>query len=209
MEELEKVLQALSIVERYDEYLYRKTWGRVLIIIGMVLPLGALVNMGSMSLAMASGFEATDISFLADIMTLVLCWGLVIFAFFESWYIIKQNPQQERIGSKHKLVIGIAWCATFTLAFLFPEPLRLTSILWAASVSCLFTFVNLRAVGMGGKDKFLLYLGLVLFLVSIPALLISGNLLSGYTVIIAFSVSFLLSGIALNRLASGMLRYAA
>ncbi len=209
MEELEKVLQAISIVERYDEYLFRKTWGRVLIIIGIVLPLGALVHTSSVVLASESMFDAIFISFWANIITVVLCWGFVIFAFFESWNIIKQNPQQGYFDSKHKLMICIVWFATFVLAFLFPEPLRLVSILWAASVSCLFTFVNLRAVEIDGKDKVLLYLGLILFLASIPTLLIFGNPFSGYTVIIAYSVSFILAGIVLNWLASWMLQQAA
>ncbi len=207
MEELEKIQQAQSIVERYDEYLFRKTWGRVLIAIGLVLPLSALVFSSYVSLAMESVFSAIIISFWANIITLVLCLGFVAFALFVSWNIIKQNPRRGHIDSKHKLAICIVWFTTLVLAFLFPEPLRFVSILWAASVSTLFTLVNLKVVGLDRIDNILLYLGSVLILASIPILLISGIPLSVYIVIIAFSVSFILAGLASNQSASWILQY--
>ncbi|MFW9974207.1 MAG: hypothetical protein ACFFDQ_02925 [Candidatus Thorarchaeota archaeon] len=208
MEELEKVQQAQSIVERYDEYLFRKIWGRMLIAIGLVLPLSALVYSSYVALAMESVFAAMVISFSANIITLVLCLGFVTFALFVSWNIIKQNPRRGHIASKYKLAICIVWFATFVLAFLFPEPLRFVSILWAASVSTLFTLVNLKAVGLDRRDNILLYLGSVLILASIPILLISGIPLSGYIVIIACSASLILAGFASNRSASWILQYA-
>ncbi len=208
MEELEKVQQAQSIVERYDEYVFRKTWGRVLIAIGLVLPLSALVSSSSVSIAMESLFASIVISFWANIITLVLCLGFVTFALFVSWNIIKQNPRRGYIDSKHKLAICIVWFATFVLAFLFPEPLRLVSILWAASISTLFTLANLKAVGLDRRDSILLYLVSVLFLASIPIFLFSGIPFSEYIVIAALSMSFILAGIASNRSASWILQYA-
>ena len=85
MEELDKVLQALSVVERYEEYLFRKIWGRALIFIGIVLPLGALVSMNAVLVANVIGLDAGFISLLATVIAFVLCFGFVTYSFFDSW----------------------------------------------------------------------------------------------------------------------------
>ena len=77
MEELNKVLQALSVVERYEEYLFRKIWGRVLIVIGIVFPLAALISMNAVLVAGAIGLDAELISLLANVIAFVLCGGFM------------------------------------------------------------------------------------------------------------------------------------
>jgi hypothetical protein len=205
MEELDKVLQALSVVERYEEYLFRKTWGRVLIVIGAVLPLGALVSMNAAIVAEVIGLDAGFISILANLMAVILCMGFVAYTFFGSWRTSKRRPEEEPTDTKHGPIIGIVWFVAFTLTSLAPELLRVVSILWAASVSCLLTFAILRAVGSHGEDRVLLYLGVSLFLASIPLLLILDTVLLGYLALLAFSVCFILAGIVMNRMAAEML----
>jgi hypothetical protein len=206
MEELDKVLQALSVVERYEEYLFRKTWGRVLIVIGIVFPLGALINMNAVLVANTLGLEAGVVSLLANVMAIILCCGFVAYSFFESWKTVPSTPEGKSTDSKHGPLIGIVWFLAFTLTGLFPESLRLVSLLWAASASCLVTFVILRAVGSHGRVIVLLYLGISLGLVSFPLLLITDIVLLGYFAMIAFSVCFIVAGITMNRMASLMLQ---
>jgi len=206
MEELEKVLQALSVVERYDEYLFRKIWGRVLIVIGIVFPLGALISMNAVIVADALGLDAGIISLLANVMTFVLCSGFIAYSFFESWKTVSSKPEEAPIDSKHGPLIGVVWFLAFVLTAVFPESLRLVSLLWAASASCLLTFVILRAVGSHGKVRVLFILGISLGLVSFPLLLITDIVLLGYLALVSFSICFILAGIVMNRMAAEMLR---
>jgi len=205
MEELDKVLQALSVVERYEEYLFRKTWGRALIVIGIVLPLGSLVSMNAAIVAEVIGLESGLISLLVNLMTVILCWGFVAYTFFGSWRTPKRKPDDERTDAKHGPIIGVAWFVAFALTGLVPEFLRIVSLLWAAGASCLLTFAILRSVGTHGNVRILLYLGLSLFVASVPLLLILDPVLLGYFAMMAFSVCFILAGIVMNRMAAGML----
>ena len=206
MEELDKVLQALSVVERYEEYLFRKIWGRVLIVIGIVFPLGALINLNAVLVANVLGLDAGVVSILANVITFVLSMGFIAYSFFETWKTVDRRTEEETSDSKHGPLIGIVWFVAFVLTGVFPESLRFVSLLWAASASCLVTFVILRAVGSHGKVTVMFYLGISLFVVSFPLLLISDVVLLGYLAMIAFSICFIVAGITMNRLAALMLR---
>ena len=206
MDELDKVLQALDVVERYEEYLFRKVWGKALIVIGVVLPLGALVSMNATLLASAMGLDAGVLSVLANVFAFILCCGFISYSFFESWKTIDHKEQGETSDSKHGPLIGIVWFLAFALTSLAPESLHLVSILWAASISSLLTVVILRSVGSHGQVRVLLMLGIFLGLVSFPLLLITDIVLLGYLAMIAFSLGFVLAGTMMNRLAARMLR---
>jgi len=171
MEELDKVLQALSVVERYEEYLFRKSWGRVLIVIGIVLPLGSLVSMNAALISEVIGLETGVISLLASLMIMILGWGYVAYTFSEFWRTQPRQKEEEKSDTKHGPIIGIIWFLSFALTSLAPEALRIVSFLWAASIASLLTFAVLRAVGSHGNVRILLYLGLSLFVASIPLLL--------------------------------------
>jgi len=140
------------------------------------------------------------------VMAVVLCCGFIAYSFFESWKTVESKSVEGSKDSMHGPLIGIAWFLAFTLTGLLPESLRLVSLLWAASASCLVTFVILRAVGSHGKVRVLFYLGISLFLVSFPLLLISDIVLLGYLALIAFSVCFIIAGITMNRMAAQMLQ---
>lgn len=206
MEELDKILQALSVVERYEEYLFRKIWGRALIFIGIVLPLGALVSMNAVLVANVIGLDAGLISLLTNVIAFVLCFGFVTYSFFESWKTVASKSEEKSTDSKHGPLIGIVWFVAFVLTGLFPESLRFVSLLWAASASCLVTFVILRAVGSHGQVRVLFILGISLGLVSFPLLLITDIVLLGYLALVSFSMCFILAGIVMNRMAAEMLR---
>jgi hypothetical protein len=207
MEELDKVLQALSVVERYEEYLFRKIWGRVLIVIGIVFPFGALVSMNASLVANAIGLEVELVSLLVNLIVLVLSMGFIAYSFFDTWKTVESRPADEEASdTMHGPLIGIVWFVAFVLTGLFPESLRFVAVLWAASASCLASFVILRAVGSHGRVIILLFLGISLGLVSFPLLLITDIALLGYSAMIAFSVCFIIAGITMNQLAARMLR---
>jgi hypothetical protein len=205
MEELDKVLQALSVVERYEEYLFRKSWGRALIVIGIVLPLGALLSMNAAVISEVVGLDSGLISLLVSLMTVILGWGYVAYTFSEFWRTPVKQEEKEPSDTKHGPIIGIIWFVCFVLTGLAPEALRIVSLLWAASASCLLTFVVLRAVGSHGNVRILLYLGFSLFITSVPLLVILDPYLLGYLAMIAFSVCFIFAGMVMSRMAAGML----
>ena len=85
MEEIDKVLEALNVVERYEEYLFNKSWGRALMAIGIILPLGVIVNMNAAVVATAIGIDVEPVSILATILTVLLSFGFVAYTFFGAW----------------------------------------------------------------------------------------------------------------------------
>ena len=206
MEELDKVLQALNVVERYEEYLFRKVWGRVLIIIGIVFPLGALINMNAVAVGGAIGLDAGLVSLLSSVIAFVLCTGFIAYSFFESWRTVDTSTKESSDDTWHGPLIGAVWFISFILTGLAPASLQLVSILWAASISCVLTFLILRIVGSHGRALILFYLGISLGLISFPLLLISDTVLLGYVAVLGFSVCFILAGAAMNRMAAKMLR---
>jgi hypothetical protein len=206
MEEIDKVLEALNVVERYEEYLFNKSWGRALIAIGFILPLGVIVNMNAVVVATALGIEVGYISILATTVTVMLCFGFIAYTFIGAWRTVKKKSEEKRSGSLHGPLIGITWFVSFTLASLSPESMQMVALLWAASVSCILSFVILRATGGHIQDQLLLYLGLLLGIVSLPLMLLTDQILVGYLATIAFSACFLLGGIMMHRIAARSLQ---
>jgi hypothetical protein len=208
MEELDKVLEALRVVERYEEYLFNKAWARALIIIGTVLPLGVIVGMNAFVVAAATGLDAGLVSILANIMTLILCFGLIVYTFFGTWRTAKKQDKEDSTRALHGPLIGIAWFLSFMLTTLFPESLRFVSLLWAASLACLLSFVILRITGSHSQDRVLLYLGISLGILSLPLLLWTDSVLLGYIAIVAFSACFILAGVVMHKHATKLLQVA-
>ncbi|MGY5859356.1 MAG: hypothetical protein RTU63_08295 [Candidatus Thorarchaeota archaeon] len=206
MEELDKVLQALDVVERYEEYLFKKIWGKVLIVIGIVFPMGALISMNATLLTVIIGLDAVTLSLFANVIIFTICIAYIGYTFFESWKTAESRTVAESTDTKHGPLIGIVWFVTFVSTGLAPESLQVISLLWAASASCLLTFIILRAVGSHGRVQILFFLGVSLGMVSFPLLLVTDTLLMGYLSLIVFSICFILAGVVMNKMASGMLR---
>ena len=206
MEELDKVLQALDVVERYEEYLFRRIWGKMLIVIGIVFPLGAIISLNATLLASVLGLDAEIVSLLANLIIFTFLMGYIAYSFYESWKTVGDRPDEETQDKLHGPLIGLVWFFSFILTSFAPESLRLVSLLWAASVSCLLSFLILRAVGSHGRVKVLFLLGISLGVVSFPLLLISDTVLLGYLSLTAFSICFIVAGLAMNRMATEMLR---
>ena len=205
MEEYDKVLQALRVVERYDDYLFRRAWGTALIVIGAALPLGVIISLNAFVLATATGLDAGLVSLLANLMTVIVAWGYVAFIFLSNWR-AAEKPEQEESSSWHGPVIGIVWFTMFILASMAPEALQVVALLWAASASCLLTVLVLRISGGHAQGRVILYLGASLGLVSFPLLLITSPALLSYAALAAFSACFILAGAVMLRLAGRTLR---
>ncbi len=208
MEELDKVLEALRVVERYEDYLFNKAWARALIIIGTILPFGVIISMNAFVVAAATGLDVGFVSVLANLMTLILCFGLIAYTFFGTWRTVKKQEKESSSRSLHGPLIGIAWFLSFMLTTLFPESQRVVSLLLAASLACLLSFVILRVTGSHSLDRLLLYLGISLGIVALPLFLWTDSVLLGYVAIVAFSGCFILAGLVMQRHASRLLQVA-
>jgi hypothetical protein len=206
MEEVDRVLEALRVVERYDEYLFRRAWGKALVVIGIALPLGVFMALNAAVIAAATGLEANLVMTLANILSVIICFSYVAQVFASTWKPTKKEEGSKHGRSYHGWVIAFVWFALFSLASMAPEPLQIIALLWAASASCILSFVVLRLTGGHGQALIILYLGILLGAVSLPLLLITDATVAAYGALTAFSLCFIAAGLVMLRLASSSLR---
>ncbi len=206
MESIDKVLEALSVVERYEEYLFHRAWGRALTIIGTVFPLGVFINMNIQILASSVGMDTAQLLFIANIITVFLCWGLVVSVFFSAWRTVSKDPEQKSSGTKHGPVIAIIWFAAFLLTNFIPEQFAVVSLLWASSIASLLSYLTLRITGSHIQERVMLYLGIMIGVVSLPLLLITDVVLAGYLALVAFSGCFIVAGLIMHQFANRTLK---
>lgn len=115
MEELEKVLEALSIVERYDEYLYRRNWGRLLIVIGAVIPLGALINTNTIDFtAQATANEGTFL-LVGYVLTIAISLGFLLYTVSGFRNIVRSRSLGEPSGSRFRSMSPVIWAVALAL----------------------------------------------------------------------------------------------
>lgn len=206
MESIDKVLEALSVVERYEEYLFHRAWGRALIIIGTVFPLGIFINMNIQILASASGLDSMLYLLIANIITVLLCWGLVVSVFYGAWRTVRKDPEQKSQGAKHGPLIAIVWFVSFMLPNFVPAQFTVVSLLWASSIASLLSYLVLKITGSHIQESVMLYLGIMIGLVSLPLLLITDAVLSGYLALVAFSICFIVAGLIMHQFANRTLQ---
>ncbi len=206
MENIDKVLEALNVVERYEDYLFQRAWGSALIIIGIIFPLGFFINNNIQILAASTGLDATIIFFIANVLTVLLCWGLVMSVFFNAWRTVTRESEGKTEGTHHGALVAVVWFVSFLIPSFVPEQFQVISILWASSMACLLSFIVLRFSGPHKEEKFVLYLGVMLGLVSLPLVVITDAVLSGYLALIAFSICFIIIGMMLHQNANRSLQ---
>jgi len=205
MEEIDKVLEALSVVERYEDYLFSRSWARALIIIGVILPLGLIANMNALIVATALGIDVAIVTLLVSITTVLFSFGFVVYTFFTTWRTVKKKSEGKTSGSLHGPLIGLAWFLSFMVASLTPVSLQMVSLLWAASVACVLSYAILKVTGGHSQEEVLLYLGLSMGILSLPLLFLDDQIVVGYLVIIIFSACFIVAGIIMQRYATHLL----
>ena len=207
MESINKVLEALSVIERYEEYLFNRAWGRAFSIIGTVFPFSILIGLNLSALAPSVGSEFGTLVFIIHVLALFFCWGLVMYSFAGAWRTaVRDLPEKKEHDSKHGVIIGALWFICFMLANLAPETLTIIAMLWASGVSCFLTYVVLKITGSHVQERIILTLGLLLILLSLPILLITDIVLSQYASLLVFSISFITASAMMHRLAAKTLQ---
>ena len=196
MEEVEKVVEALGVVERYNSYLFRKAWGKMLLIVGTVFPLGSLLVINAQIVASLWGIPVDAVGVISFVIITVASIALVSIA-FGSAHLAKPKKQKKE-GSEewiHGIIIAFVWFLAFSLAGYMPPEFFSVSMLWASGISCLITYIILRLTPAHTASIEILILGFMLLAASIPILLIGEAQLALYTALIFFSSSFIVTGI--------------
>ncbi|MGY5861510.1 MAG: hypothetical protein RTU09_03985 [Candidatus Thorarchaeota archaeon] len=196
MEELDKVVEALEVVERYEDYLFRKAWGRALLTIGIVIPLGFILAMNAQLLAQVLGLPVETVTLLSSIMTVIVAFGLIVLSFGSAQAAkSKKSTDSAPRGALHGVVIALIWFFTFLSIGFIPEAFAQVSLLWVAGVACILTYVVLKLTQGHEGYKEILFLGIILLIASLPLLAGSEHDISQYIALTIFSAAFVFCGL--------------
>lgn len=198
MEEIQKVNEALLIIERYSNYLARKAWGKTLIIWGIVTPIGLVLYFNRQALSVLLEISVDSFTLLTSALLILIAIGFTIYNFISASRILKtregQTAESPKESSLHGILIAFIWFLSFLLASFIPEPLSVISIVWAAGFAILISFLILKKY----HDTFpeLIVVGVLLLISSIPlaALVLTDVELARIATVIIYSVSFLIGG---------------
>jgi len=196
MEELDKGVEALEVVERYEEYLFRRAWGRVLLTFGILIPLGFILAMNAQILAQILGLPADAVVLLSSTMTTIVVFGLVVLSFGSARAArSKKFTDPPSRGVLHAAAIGLIWFVAFLSTGFVPEAFAQVSLLWATGGACICTYVILKLTPGHEDYNEILFLGIVLLVASLPLLAVSEQDIAQYLALTVFSVTFILGGL--------------
>jgi len=199
MQELQKVNEALIVVEKYSDYLARKAWGKTLIIWGIIVPIGLILYFSSPSLSVLFDMDKNIFSALVSFMIVFIGIGITLFNFLSASRVLKTKNNRSVSSPKesgtHGIVIGFIWFFLFLLASIIPEPYSVVSTIWAAGLAIIISFLLLKYFFHDAFPELIL-VGIILLVASLPLLIIAvidGDLARLATVVV-FSISFLAGG---------------
>lgn len=196
MEEVEKISKVLQLVERYEDYLFRKAWGITLITIGVLAPLNGLLALRAQSIANILGMSAEAfISFASTIISVILM-VVVIYSFTSATIVTsKRRKFSFRRDMPHAIAICLIWFIAFNLTRFVPECFAAASWLWAAGCASLLSYLILRKVPSHGSYPELLVIGLISLVASVPVAFVIDAVLAETASLMVFTVSFVLGGL--------------
>jgi hypothetical protein len=196
MEEVEKVSEALQLVERYEDYLFRKAWGTNLIVWGILVPLNALLILKAQPIANILGISPEPFISLALAMTLIVGVATVIYTFTSATIATsRRRGFSFRRDIPHAVAIPLIWFLSFNLTAFVPERFEVVSLLWAAGIACLLSYLILRRVPVHGRYPELLLVGLILLIASLPIAVVSDVALAQTAALVVFIISFVVGGL--------------
>jgi len=171
MEEIQKVNEALLIIERYSNYLARKAWGKTLIIWGILTPIGLVFYFNRQALSALLEISVETFTLLVSAIMILIGIGFTIYNFISASRILKtkedQTAESPKESSMHGIMIAFVWFISFIFVFSFiPEPLSVISTVWAAGFAIIISFLILKKY----HDTFpeLIVVGVILLISSIP-----------------------------------------
>jgi hypothetical protein len=210
MENLVKVSESFLIIDRYSDYLYRKAWGKVLIIWGIILPLTIVIFNFSTQLSMITSIDTIFLKFFATSLSVLLGTGLTLYIFISVPKMTltkkKEDEDSSVISHHHGLILGITWFLLFQVPNFILEPFNTVSYVLVSSIALIISFILLKRVH--GTYKELLITGIILLISTIPLvllLLINLVVLAQIATAIVFAISFLSGGLYSMQIAANIL----
>lgn len=196
MEEVEKVSEALRLVEKYESYLFRKAWGTNLIVWGILVPLNALLILKAKPIADILSMSAEVFMSLASAMTLIAGVATVIYTLTSATIATSRRRKFSfRRDMPHAVAIFLIWFISFNLTTFVPERFGVVSLLWAAGSASLLSYLVLRKVPVHGSYPELLLVGLILLIASLPIAGVTDAALAQTATLVIFAVSFVAGGL--------------
>jgi hypothetical protein len=195
MEDLEKIGEALRLVERYEAYLFRRALGIAFIVCGVVFPLSAFMVLKAQSLADLFNLGAE--AFVAFAPTILLLVGMAIIVYsFTSAHVVTARMRKTPVKKDlpHMVVLFLVWFFSFYLTNYAPEPYMAISWLWAGGIASLISYSILKREDSNWYYPELLIVGVICLVVSIPLLMIGDSQLIEVLAFLTFSVSFIAGG---------------
>jgi hypothetical protein len=196
MEEVERIGEVLKLVERYEDYLFRRAWGMTFIVLGLLAPVSFLIILKAQPIAMILGMSTEAFISLASI-TIALTLAAIITYLFASATVALSKKRKFSFSKDipHALLLSLTWFISFQLTHYAPERFAAVSWLWAGGFASLFSYLVLLKVQVHKGFRELLVTGLILIVTSIPIAFIADASTAETASLIVFSIAFVGGGI--------------
>lgn len=192
--EVEKVTEALKLVERYEEYLFRKAFGVLLIVFGILMPVTGYLISNSQSLANVLGVGANAFAVFTVAMVWIIGYAIMLRSFASAAIVYQKSHRFSfRRDAPHMAAVILVWFVSFFLLNFAPERLMPVAWLWTTGTSSMVTYMIIRKTH--GNYPELLLTGLALLITSIPIAAISDSALAMSMSRVTFSSSFFMGGL--------------
>ncbi len=180
MQELERLNEALRLVEKYEQYLGRRIWGIILIVWGVLLPLMYFLTSNAQSLALLLDMSVEVFIVFVVGLIFLIGFGINFYVSASATVYIAKRRKLSLGEMSHVILIFMVFFISFFLAgyaeTMLPQPFSTVSLLLAAGFSALASYVILRITPIHETYSELIIIGAILLVVSIPIMLLSSNL---------------------------------
>ncbi len=200
MEAVDKISETFLIVDRYTDYLYRKAWGKVLTIWGILLPLAIIMFTFNAQISSTLDIEEPFLKFITTTLTILLGTGFTLYIFLSVPKVKlgtkKEEEETSILSHYHGVVMGLMWFILFQIPNYVIEPFNIVSYIIVSSIALISSYVFLQQVH--GKYKELFISGIILLISSGPLLLmlfLDLRTLANIATAIVFAYSFLSGGL--------------
>lgn len=196
MEEFEKLGEALRVVERYEDYLFRRAMGVAFIVNGLIFPLMVLLTLNPESLS--SYFDMDPVVFVPLASGLILLAGIsvIIYVFTSAHVVSSRLRKTSLLANASHMVLGFCiWFFSFYLTKYAPEPYRVVSWLWAGGFASLATYAFNRMSSEDWSYPELIVVGVIVLVASIPIMSLGATETASVISVAVLSISFFAAGI--------------
>jgi hypothetical protein len=196
LEEIERFGKALRLVERYEDYLFRRAMGVAFIVCGVSFPLTAFMIVKAQALAELLGMSPAAFIAFAPTITMLASAVIIVYVFMSAHLVYsKMREGSFWTDFPHMAAMFMIWFLSFYLTRFVPEPYFRVSWLWAGGAASLVSYLFMKRQEGHWDYPVLLVIGLMCAASSFPLLLIGDVQLSTALSFTVFGVSFIAGGV--------------